>query len=443
MAARKKSRRRHPGVTLIKPEPDRRIGWRARWRDPDSGKVVKETLDVGLRTAELREEWAARKSKALAKRRLELEAGAHRETGTAFEKALDRYFEDHDHLRAGTLGIYRHAAGKVKAWAKGAGLKSADELRGPNLVALRASLAKQRAPAPARGGKRGERRATGRARAPTTVNRDLRAVRTILGYVRKLGLLPYISSDDLADGLERLPVSHEENVFLKPAELRTLLDSALEHDAAVYVMTREEHAGRRPLGSTAKYQSIAPCVMAAILTGMRYSELVTLDWSQVDLDALDNDGNACGEIHLTSATKTRRARTIDLSVSPALRRLLEAMQKQKAKGRVFGLTHDAAKSAARRMNAEYGAPERWTWQVLRSTCGSYLTNAPGIFGAASAYRSAKQLGHSVQVAERHYVGVIRGIPSTARTLEAAMQIAEDVERVIEVVEKGARAGESV
>jgi hypothetical protein len=38
------------------------------------------------------------------------------------------------------------------------------------------------------------------------------------------------------------------------------------------------------------------------------------------------------------------------------------------------------------------------------------------------FLSARQLGHSVTVAERHYLGVHRGIPKDAHTLEAAMQI---------------------
>jgi hypothetical protein len=43
--------------------------------------------------------------------------------------------------------------------------------------------------------------------------------------------------------------------------------------------------------------------------------------------------------------------------------------------------------------------------------------------------SARQLGHSVTVAEKHYLGVVRGIPREARTLEAAMQI-EDLARQV-------------
>jgi hypothetical protein len=78
--------------------------------------------------------------------------------------------------------------------------------------------------------------------------------------------------------------------------------------------------------------------------------------------------------------------------------------------------------------------------MLRATCGTYLTNAPGIFGAASAYRSAKQLGHSVAVAQRHYLGLIRGIPRDARTLEQAMQIEDPVKRIVASVASSRRAG---
>lgn len=60
----------------------------------------------------------------------------------------------------------------------------------------------------------------------------------------------------------------------------------------------------------------------------------------------------------------------------------------------------------------------------RSTCGCYLANAPGIFAVASAFRAAQQLGHSIAVAERHYLGTLRSIPKDATTIEAAMQIVE-------------------
>jgi integrase len=431
---KRRTRSAHSGVVLIRPDPEgRHPHWRARYVDPDSGRTVKVTIDpTEAPTAETRRDWAIRRAKTLARRRIELEGGAHRNTGTALDTALDRFFEDHPGLRPATVEVYAAAAGKLKAWAKRTGVRGADDLSGPRLVAFRAELVKERRQVRAKGGKRGALKPTSEPRSPHTVNRELRSVRTVLGYVRKLGLLPRIGTDDLRDALERLSTGSDRIDYRKPAELQKLLDAALAHDAAVYAATREEHAGRRPAGSTQRYDPIAPLVAAALLTGMRFGELIDLDWKQVDLQALDNEGRTVGEIHLTSATKTRRARSIGLEVSPALRKLLAAMHKQSGgKGSVFGLTRGTATAAERRLRSEFGAPAGCNWQALRRTCGTFLTNAPGIFGAASAYRSAKQLGHSVAVAEKHYVDVARGISRDAKTLEAAMQIEDQMQRLID------------
>jgi integrase len=203
----------------------------------------------------------------------------------------------------------------------------------------------------------------------------------------------------------------------------------------VFKATRAEHAGKRDPGTTQRYTPIAPFVAAVLLTGMRFGEAIDLEWRHVDLEALDNEGRTVGEIYVTAASKTHRARTIGLEVSPALRKLLAALhlKAEDKKGSVFRLTRDAANTALRRLSGEYGAPAGAGWQALRRSAGTYLTNAPGIFGAASAYRSAKQLGHSVAVAERHYLGLVRGIPRDARTLEGAMQIEAEVQRVIDSV----------
>lgn len=433
-AKRRRRGPKHPGVVLLKPDPARRIGWRARFVDPDTGRSTKETLDVALSTTELRDEWAVRKSKALAARRIELDRGAPRATGTGLADALDRYFKDHERLRPGTIGIYRRAADKLAAWGARAGVKSADDLRGPHLVAFRASLVREPLNAPVKGGKRGKRAAAEQTRAPTTVNADLRAIGTVLGYLRRLGLLPKISADDLSDGLAKLPSNVERLDYRKPAELRALLEAAIRHDAATFEATRDEHAGKRKPGTTLRHTPIAPFVVGAILTGMRAGELIDLDWKRVDLEALDHDGRPVGEIYVTAASKTHRARTVGLEVSPALRTLLAALKlKTGGKGSVFGITRGEAKAAERRLRVEFGAPDGCNWQALRRSAGTFLTNAPGIFGAASAYRSAKQLGHSVAVAEKHYVDVARGIQRDARDLESAMQISAEVQRVTDSI----------
>lgn len=430
--AKRRTRSPHPGVVLIPPEGEHTT-WRARYTDPDTGRVVKQRLDpIALRTAEARHDWAVRKAKANAKRRIELEGGAHRATGTGLEKALASYFDDHPGLRTATLEVYRAAIDKLKVWAGRSGLSSADDLTGPKLVAFRAELVKEKKRVRRRGGRRGERASVDAHRSPHTVNRELRAVGTVLSYVRRLGLLPRLSTDDLRDGLQKLKVSVERVDYRKPHELQKLLEAALRHDADTFTATRQELAGLRPVGSTARHKPIAPFVAAAVLTGARFGELVDLDWKNVDLEALDNEGRTVGEIYITGASKTHRARTIGLEVSPALRKLLAALHvKSGGRGSVFGLTRGEAIAAEKRLVAGYAAPSGSNWQALRRTCGTYLTNAPGVFGASSAYRSAKQLGHSVMVAEKHYVDVARGIPRDARTLEAAMQIEGQVKKIID------------
>jgi integrase len=182
--------------------------------------------------------------------------------------------------------------------------------------------------------------------------------------------------------------------------------------------------------------------MFLLLSGCRRGEALGLRWADVDLDAMDHQGRRVGEIRLRAeATKTKHARVIGLEVSPVLRRLLAALKLRASEGDgfVFGgeerYTHDLIEAARARLMEECGAPA-FTWQVLRSSCATYLTNAPGIWGAATVFLSARQLGHSVAVAERHYLGVMRGISRDARSLEAAMEIETQVRAVIDAASQG-------
>jgi integrase len=159
-------------------------------------------------------------------------------------------------------------------------------------------------------------------------------------------------------------------------------------------------------------------VWAALATGLRIGHLLALEWRDVDLNA--------NEIVPQGGSHTKRTGVIDLAISPALRAMLVRIRPEPAQGRVFWVTAHEANRALRRMSEEFAAPRTATWAAMRRTCGTFLTNAPGIFGGASAYRSAKQLGHSVQVAERHYTGLIRNIPPSATTVEAAMGVESEV-----------------
>jgi integrase len=430
--AARRTRSPHPGVVMIRPD-DEHAYWRARYADPDTGRTVKVRLDpLALGTSEARREWAITKSRALARRRMELESGAPKATGTGLTDAVKRYYEANPQLRPKTLAAYKATTKKLLAWAARNGVDSADDLTRAKLLGFREELVSQPKLSAAAKGKRGARRETRQRRSAHSINRELRAARTVLGYLAELELLPRIREGDLRRALKKVAASLEQPTFLRPAEIGALLEAALAHDAATFAETRAEHRGEGELGTTTRHDPVAPFLATLLLSGMRLREVVDLTWAQVDLDAAGHDGKPVGEIHLSGDdTKTKRARVVDLAVAPLLRDLLsELRKKSRKKGRVFPLTYDGAAAAAKRLKAKHEAPAGFSWQVLRSTCGTYLTNAPGIFGAASAYRSARQLGHSVTVAEKHYVGLIRLSPAAA-SLEEAMGVTSLLQRVID------------
>jgi len=213
-----------------------------------------------------------------------------------------------------------------------------------------------------------------RGRAVASVNRDLAHVSAFLNHCRAAGEVA-LTRDQITDGLKRLPSDHEKQEALTRAELRELVCTV-------------EGAGT--------YRAF---VLVLLLTGMRASECLHLRPDHI----------RDGRIFLARAdTKTKRGRVIDLSVSPSVCLLLKDFAG-------WSLSEHQARYYREKLHA-------WaTFQRLRVTCGTYLTCAPGIYGGASAYMSAARLGHSVAIAEKHYVGVVQVDPA-ARTLEAAMGI---------------------
>ena len=102
-------------------------------------------------------------------------------------------------------------------------------------------------------------------RSPHTVNRELRAVRTVLGYLLDADLFANLTQDDLRRALKRLPAPVERLDYLKPKQLQKLLQAAQRHDAEAFAATREEHAGHRLAGTTARYEPIGPFLSFCLL----------------------------------------------------------------------------------------------------------------------------------------------------------------------------------
>lgn len=429
----------HPGVKLKRREGAKGTAWRAHYVDPATGREVAVTLPSELTSATARTTWAKALAADLAAAKRDARPkpiGAPPEPVTIGD-ALDRYLADAAHrLRRTTIETYGVAFAKLRAWGEHERVKFTLELTPPRLASLRAWLVAAPKLAPARGAERGSRRAAGAPRSPVSVNRELRSVATLLTSWRRLGLVP-LSSDEIADGLRRLPQDRDVPAYLASADLRRLLDASIRHDAETYALTRAEHDGEAPPGSTPRHPPIAAFVALVLATGMRRGEALALTWGDLDLDARDASGAAVGELRVRpEVAKTRMGRVVGLEVSPRVRKILAALRLRagrdaKPEARVFAwLTEGAIVAARQRLVQRYGAPPAFTWQLLRSTCSTFLVNAPSIYGAASAFVAAKQLGHSVVVAERRYAGLLRGVPREAKNLDDAMQIARELDAVL-------------
>jgi integrase len=430
MGRRKRGSAKHKGVVLIKrPAPGGGIRWLARHRDPESGGKTRETtLPENLTTDEERRAWAVDFAKQIEARWRAIEGGAPTKTGQALSDTIDLYYRDlAPLLRPATVKAYRLGTDALVAWAEARRIAKADDLRPEHLELFRAAMfgAPRQAQVASEG--RGARREEAdEKRSPVSVNSRLRAVKTVLDALRRVGKVPMLTGDAIRDHLRAEKEPRPTPEYLKPAALVRLVRAALRHDAERLSLTRDEKArGLRPgEGNTSKYDPIAPYLAHVLLSGMRADEGRLLRWDAIDLEA-----QPAGTIELKPGdTKTKHGRLVDLLVSPALRSLLR--EKKVRAGRaeyVFGgkepYSRSKVEAARKRLVREYGAPV-FTWQQLRETCATFLANS-SIFGAASAYREAKQLGHSVAVAERHYCGVVHVDPSV-RTLEAAMGIADEL-----------------
>ena len=211
---------------------------------------------------------------------------------------------------------------------------------------------------------------------PASVNLHLRHVKAFLNHRRKAGEIA-LSRDHISEGLELFEDTSEKKPPLTRKEIAKLQQALID--------------ARDPL-----YYRF---VMVTLLTGMRRGECQNLRPLQIGPT----------EIVLGKETKTKKGREIGFEEAPTVETLL-------------GKDFEGWGMSADQLRERREAIHPWvTFQRLRVTSGTYLACAAGIYGSGnSAYRTAKRLGHSVDVSERHYMGVIRDIPKTAKTLEAAM-----------------------
>ena len=357
----------HPGVTLVQRPRAQGVTWYGRVRSGASCREVNLTA-LGLTTPRQRLLWAERTSAELRQRARDEALGLR--TGpppVPPREAGERFLRDAEvRLRPRTICAYRASVADLVAWLERAAL-SLERLDPPQLWRWREHVLRART-----------------HQAPTTRANTLRRSGVVISWWRRAGLVPRLTRDEISDILTPPPQPRPLPVCLTPEQIAAVLAAAVRCGAPAAALTA-----------------------LALLTGMRVGELCALRWDEVTAEG----------VMVGIGNKTHRARCVALDVSPMAYAILQAMPRTAA--RVFPRFSVAGLGRlAARIRRHPGVPPRWTWHHCRETCATYLVCAPVIYGGASAYLAARRLGHSVAVAERHYLGLVR-VDASATTLEAA------------------------
>lgn len=298
--------------------------------------------------------------------------------------------------RPKTLSTYRCAIRAFLAWCATAGVRTLRHITAAKLAEYRDHAASRPA------------KDDGELREAKSVNNELKAVGTILRAMAKQRRIQ-LSPAQVLEALDKEDDDDSERGPIQPSEaLRAIIAACIAHDASLGV-PQPKRRGRPPA-----QRPLLATFLFLLLTGLRPKEAWELEWSDVGI-------GVDGSLEITvrkDVSKTKQVRRIGCGHSPLLARLLGHYERRS--GRILGGSTYAWEDARYRLTERHSAPA-FTSRELRRTCGTFLACAPGIFAAASAYMAARQLGHSVKIAEQHYLSVVH-VSRDARTTEAAMGI---------------------
>ncbi len=116
--------KRTPGVTILKANPARRIGYRIRYVDPDSGKTVAKTIPADVaRTVDTRRKWAEEQSVKLKARSKALDEGAARMTQATVCQGVQHYYK-HATISESTKDAYESGSDKFVTWCEENGARN-------------------------------------------------------------------------------------------------------------------------------------------------------------------------------------------------------------------------------------------------------------------------------------------------------------------------------
>lgn len=395
----KYSRARFRGVAILAPE-GRRTRWAFRYRDPDLGRLVQRSLHPDEQRTERTIEAAA---KALfvrvLHRRQEVRMGAATISRAQLAAVLERYYAAVQHAPK-TLVNYRQITRALEQWCAGHQIKTIDQLTRGRLREFAVSRQHAGRLQIVKGGRKGQRKPVKKPRANSTINRELRALRSVFQELRRLELTA-LTSEQIKDSLLLLPETHERKPHLSLEQCRELLEACRAHD----MDQKNLKAAMMP-------------VAFLLFTGMRVSEACAITGRDCDPSRNVIVVKAANE-------KRRRTRDVDCGVSLTLTIRLPQWA-LKGSGKVLSTTPQGISQMLAHLADRYGGP-KCNPHMLRRTCGTILA-CSNIFEAATLHRTAGQLGHSQTMCERRYAGQMR-CPD-GDTLEEVIGLNRDDESVV-------------
>jgi integrase len=401
----------HPGVVLIPPHPTlaRRRVWSMRWYDPDTKVRRAQRIPTAHDTVagqKVALKVAIDKSNAIATRALELQLGAEPELGHTVVSEIAIYLSEarravdkHGRLTSPiTIARYTVALETFRAWLAAQRIYRLKQIKHTDVSGYRSARI-------------AVRKRDGETRKNSTINQDFKAVGQMLRQAQARGRLTTLTPAQLAGGLERLTEPDPTPRCLTPEEIRATLRAAIAYDDAAR------------LGQA----RMAPVIALALLGGFRRGELADMQVGHVLLDTTTH-GERWDLIDLPKEiSKTGKKRDVPATgYSPRLAELLRVLVGDREPDeRLLDAEYDAIGCAMAGL-IELGAPADLTTKTLRSTCCSYQLPLPG-----DLKRKAERMGHTLAIAERHYLALPRGIVASAPSLEVAMECDAELATLID------------
>lgn len=433
---RKKRNGKHPGVSVF-----RRKGVRtliAVWEDPYTETRKQESLtERGFRSKAEAEPYLIEKSRWLRDERERLRLENKRPSIRAtWPDILAAYLEQYRESKGERAATQRdYDLQTFRAWLSTAGrtCRVGADMNRRALISIHDFLAILKKQRPVKG-ERGAYEQTQEPATAATKNSRRATIIAMLNWARRREYVR-VTSDDFRDCIPKFRQPKTLPTWLTSAELKSLVDAAVafdqkrciagRHDKSAYKRQVRVHRGR------SRFKPLTPLMLVLMLTGMRLGEALHLRWENVDFQART--------LRVTSdpstgwTVKTKHDRGITFADSPALERLLTGLRLRRGGSRyVIGGDKDGeprsfSRPAWNRVVRAADVPSAPP-KLLRSTFATALgsaTNGP------TPYILARRMGHRVEVAERHYVGLSHS--RTGDTVEEWLEVAIEIGHALDTL----------